>query len=87
MSSIFAVPEQEHSAGYVAVLLELAELDRQLGYLEAEVTRARLRHLVMVAWCALGWILLVITNWSSICHLAELLVAAVGRILSPGGLS
>lgn len=84
MSTIAPPPEQEHSAGYVAALLELAELDRQIGYLEAEVTRSRLRHLVMIAWCALGWVLLVITNWRSLCHLAGLLVGLVGRTL--GGL-
>lgn len=83
MSTVSRMPG-DRSGGYLGALLELSDLDRQIGYLEAEVQRSRLRHLVMIAWCALGWVLLVITNWRSLCQLAGLLVAMVGRIL--GGL-
>lgn len=66
------------------LLLELAERDRQVHYLEAEVQRSRSREWSVAVISAIGWVLVVVTNWRYLCQLGEVLVDMVGRTV--GGL-
>lgn len=69
---------------HLAALLDVAELDRQVDLLEAELRRGRRRELVVGGISALGWILLVITNWRSLCWFGAAAATWVGRTI--GGL-
>lgn len=82
--STIARPPERRSDEYRAALLDLADLDRQIDYLEGEVQRSRLRQMVMAAWCAVGWLVVLGLTWRSLWHLVVVVVGMVGRIL--GGL-
>ncbi len=83
MSGVVLVPE-EYGSEHLGALLEIADLDRQVGYLEGEIQRARLREWAMGISAVAGWVLVTVTNWRFLCRLGEAFAGLAGRIT--GGL-
>ena len=78
MSGVFVVPGDDQ---HLAALLDIADADRQLEHLEAELSRSRSREWRIAVISAIQGVLLVITNWRSVCRLGAELAEMVGRTL------
>ena len=78
MSGVFVVQGDDQ---HLAALLDIADADRQMDYLEAELHRARGREWGIALISAIGWLWVVFQNWGSVCRLAGALVDMAGRTL------
>ncbi len=74
--SVFHVPGNDRLPG---ALLDVAESDRRVAYLEGALYRSMKREWVVALISAAGWLTVVITNWGGLCRAARIAFESVGR--------